>query len=122
MASRKVPQILKEIQNIHDRKNADYAQESNPWSNFERAAVIASWINNPLDKVFATLIGIKLARMAELLNGKKPNNESLADSFLDMNTYGVLWHANYLERTKHVNLEDYFVSFTPNELFHHFRR
>lgn len=83
---------------MHERKNRDYAQDENWASNFERAATIASWFNDKIDKVFATMIGIKLARMAELKNGKVPNNESIADSMLDMDVYAVLWHAYYLER------------------------
>ena len=96
MSSPIVKELLSRIQEIHDRKNADYASEANPFSNFERAAEIASWFNNPADKVFATMIGIKLARLAELLNGKTPKNESIDDSFLDNETYAILWHAFYL--------------------------
>ena len=59
--------------------------------------MLASWFDNPVDKVFATMLGIKLARMAELLNGKIPNNESLSDSFLDHEVYSVIWHAWFLE-------------------------
>jgi hypothetical protein len=98
MPSPKVPLILSRIEAIHNRKNADYSQEGNPFSNFERAAILGSWFNDPVDKVFAILLGIKLARMAELSNGKTPNNESLEDSFLDHDTYSVLWHAYYLTK------------------------
>lgn len=98
MPSEQVRMILAEIQAIHNKKNKDYAQEGNPFSNFERAAMLASWFNDPVDRVFATLIGIKMARLAELLNGRTPVNESTADSFLDENTYSVIWHAYYLER------------------------
>ena len=86
------------MREMHERKNRDYAQDENWASNFERAATIASWFNDKIDKVFATMIGIKLARLAELKNGKVPNNESIADSMLDMDVYAVLWHAYYLER------------------------
>lgn len=99
MSTPLIAEILARIQAIHDKKNADYAQEGNPFSNFERAAILASWFNNPVDKIFATLIGIKLARLAELLNGKIPLNESIDDSFLDENTYSVLWNAFNQHRT-----------------------
>ncbi len=98
MPSPYVAQIAKKIEEIHARKSADYAKEENPFLNFERAAIIASWFNDPVDKVFATFIGNKLARKAELLNGKTPKNESIADTFLDENTYSILWHAYYLSK------------------------
>jgi len=93
-----VEQICNQIQEIHARKNHDYAQEGNPYSNFDRAAIIASWFNDSTDKVFATMLGIKLARLAELLNGKTPKNESVFDSFLDLNTYSVIWHSERRDR------------------------
>jgi len=98
MPSDQFRMILAEMQAIHNKKNKDYSQEGNPFSNFERAAMLASWFDDPVDKVFATLLGVKLARMAELLNGKTPNNESLSDSFLDHEVYSVIWHAWFLER------------------------
>lgn len=97
MSSPKVSEILSRIQAIHDRKNADYAQEGNPFSNFQRAAMLAEWFDTKNNKVFATLLGIKLARLAELLNGKEAKNESVDDSFLDLCTYCVIWMAMYQE-------------------------
>lgn len=78
---------------IHYKKNHDYASEDNPFSNFERAAIIASWFTKPIDQVFASLVGIKLARAAELCNGTTPNNESLNDTFMDQTNYSGLWGA-----------------------------
>jgi len=78
---------------VHVKKNHDYAQEGNPFSNFERAAVIVSWFKNDIDKVFACLIGVKLARLAELRNGKTPNNESIRDNGIDLTNYAGLWQA-----------------------------
>jgi hypothetical protein len=89
-----VPDILSRIQSIHSRKNHDYASENNPFSNFERSGELASWFKNSTDKSFAVLIGVKLARLAELTSGNKSaNNESIDDSFLDLCTYCVLWMA-----------------------------
>lgn len=79
---------LETMRAIHDRKNADYAQDDNPYSNFETAAAIAGC---SVDTVFAVLIGVKLARIRELSTGKAPNNESLADSRLDLSVYAALW-------------------------------
>ncbi len=93
MSASEFEPILKRMLEIHERKGHDYAQEENPYSNFERAAGLAGWFSDPVDKVFATLLGIKLARLAELLGqGKEPKNESVDDTQLDFDTYAVLWH------------------------------
>lgn len=77
---------------IHEKKNEDYAAPTNPFENFERSGLLMEWFNDPVDKAFISLIGTKLARLATLLNSKKePNNESVADSFLDLTTYCGLW-------------------------------
>jgi hypothetical protein len=90
-----VSAILSRIQSIHEKKNEDYATDGKSYENFERASVIAAWFNDPIDKTFVTLIGVKLARLAVLRNKKSdPNNESIEDTFLDLATYSILWAAN----------------------------
>lgn len=85
---------------IHEKKNADYASNDNPFENFERSGNLAEWFNDPIDKSFVILIGTKLARLATLLNKDEvPNNESIDDSFLDLATYVVLWKS-YRQRNK----------------------
>ncbi len=90
-------EFLEQSKIIHLKKNQDYANESNPFSNFERSAELISWFNNSIDVSFIALIGTKLARIAELRDGRIPNNESLDDSFLDLLTYVGLWAA-YIKR------------------------
>jgi hypothetical protein len=86
--------IIEQIKIIHEKKNADYASTQNPFSNFERSAMLMSWFSSEIDKAFVNLIGTKLARIAELSNsGKTPNNESLDDSHIDLITYCMLWTA-----------------------------
>lgn len=97
MPSKRVREITERINEIHERKNQDYAMESNPFSNFERMGDIAEWFDDPTHKAFVQMIGNKLARLAELLNGKSPKNESIDDNFLDLDTYCCLFHAYYLE-------------------------
>lgn len=93
--------LLEAMGDIHDKKSHDYAMASNPFSNFERAGEIASWFKNPVDIAFAALIGVKLARLAELSNtGKEPNNESVEDTHLDLATYCALWAAYKKEEGK----------------------
>lgn len=86
-------ELMQNAIDIHKKKSEDYANVNvNEFENFERAAMIVSWFNSDIDKVFATMIGIKLARLATLLNKDgDPNNESIDDSFLDNTVYSGLW-------------------------------
>lgn len=93
MPSKHFQDLLKRMDGVHVAKSHDYASEDGPFSNFERAAIIASWFNTPIDQVFATLIGVKIARLAELCNGKTPKNESIDDNGLDLANYAGLWQA-----------------------------
>ena len=86
--------LLAQMAEMHDRKNADYAHDGNPYSNFEQAAATAGC---SVDTVFAVLIGIKLARLQVLLLGKTPNNESIQDSRLDLAVYSALWASYHKE-------------------------
>jgi len=90
--------LLAEMAALHDSKNADYAQSGNPFSNFEQSAQVAAGFSGA-DAVFATLIGVKLARLRELLStGKTPNNESIDDTRKDLAMYATLWCA-YARKT-----------------------
>ena len=81
--------LLEQMATVHDAKNHDYAQDGNPYSNFEEAAATA---HVPVDAVFAVLIGIKLARLGELTHsGKEPTHESVQDTRLDLAVYAALW-------------------------------
>ena len=97
-----IPQFVARLdraKSIHQKKNDDYAGNSNPFENFERAALLITWFNDPVDKAFVSLIGTKLARLATLLNKKEsPNNESISDSFDDLMIYCGLW-GSYREFT-----------------------
>lgn len=82
-------QLLNDMRELHSRKNHDYAKDSNPYSNFEEAAEMAGC---SVDTVFRVMIGIKLARLKELLgSGKDAQNESVQDSRMDLTMYCALW-------------------------------
>lgn len=91
----RIPQFLKLLEQsrlIHEKKNQDYATSDNPYSNFEFAASLAKEFSNDVDKVFATLVGVKIARLGNLQGAIiKPQNESIEDTFLDLFTYVGLW-------------------------------
>ena len=82
--------ILDEMAALHDSKNHDYADNDNPYSNFEGAAKIAG-VTVP--EVFQVMVGIKVERMRQLTSGKQPNHESLADTRRDAAVYLILWEA-----------------------------
>lgn len=93
-------ELTRQMQEIHHKKNNDYTS-GNPDENFERMGIISSWFSNQIDKVFATMVAVKLARLGVLLSSQRePNNESVEDSFLDLCTYCALWAANYKRRNR----------------------
>ena len=88
--------LLEEMRELHALKNNDYARDDDPLSNFKEAAQVAEGFTG-VDAVFASLIGVKLARLRELTRtGKAPNNESIADTRKDLAMYAVLWAAHAL--------------------------
>lgn len=95
-------EILDKCRELHEKKSHDYAQDDNPFSNFEYAAKVAEPFTDPVDKVFATLIGVKLARLAELRKGKEPKNESIEDTCIDFVNYAAIWGSRVIKdiRTK----------------------
>jgi hypothetical protein len=79
---------LEKMRAVHNAKNHDYSADGDPLSNFKFAATVAGC---SVDTVFRVLLGVKLARLDELLKGKTPNHESLDDSILDLSIYAALW-------------------------------
>lgn len=75
------------------KKNADYAP-TGEFSNFERAAEVAGI---SVLQLITAQIAIKMTRIDSLMgtpgNPKVVQNESLADSFLDLAGYSVIVHA-----------------------------
>lgn len=89
-------ELLEKINIVHEKKADDYSSEGF-YANFEEAANLVKLFKDPTHQVFAALIGVKWSRIANLLNkGVEPNNESVADSFLDVTTYSALF-ASYIK-------------------------
>ena len=83
-----VPEMLTVLQHLHAAKSHDYAQDGNPFSNFEEAAASAGV---SVDTVFAIMMAIKQARLKELQRADKtPRHESLNDTQVDLALYAVL--------------------------------
>lgn len=90
-------EFLESGKKIMVAKRHDYSDGS-IWQNFERQEMVAEWFKNPRDKVYATMLAVKLARLAVLLStaNKEPNNESIEDSFRDACNYIALWASDRL--------------------------
>jgi hypothetical protein len=87
-------ELLKRMNDIHAKKNKDYADQANPFENFDRQAEVSSWFDHNIDKSFAGMMALKMARLATLLNkAGEPNFESIEDTFIDLANYSVLWAA-----------------------------
>lgn len=88
-----VTRLLEKV-DVYKKKNHDYAGDLGTYFNFEYAAKIAEVFEDPCDKAFAVMIGIKLGRLAALKRkGKVPMNESVIDSHGDLTTYCGIWEA-----------------------------
>ena len=78
-------QLLTELIELHESKSRDYSEDDNVYSNFEYAARDAGV---SVETVFRVLLGIKDARLKNLLDNKKtPNNESIVDTLKDRIVY-----------------------------------
>jgi hypothetical protein len=60
--------LLSRMGETHDKKNHDYAEDGNPYSNFEFAAQFAGV---SVQQVFDVMIGIKQARLLVLTQSGK---------------------------------------------------
>jgi hypothetical protein len=79
-------ELITEICELHDRKNADYAKDSDPLSNFRQA----EGFGIPAWKGVLVRMSDKWSRIQELSNGKSPQNESLRDSLIDLAVYSLI--------------------------------
>lgn len=89
-----VRKTLDDMAQTFDRKNADYATGSRPWTNFEESA---AQVNQTPSDVVETLIAVKQSRLKQLRGGKTPRNESVRDTLLDRAVYSVIALAMYDE-------------------------
>jgi hypothetical protein len=84
-------ELLEAAMLIMEGKREDYTTLGTH-ENFERCEDLVGWFKHDVDKVYVTLIGVKLARLATLLSKTgEPNNESILDSFKDLINYCALW-------------------------------
>lgn len=79
-------ELIREICELHDRKNADYARDDDPLSNFRQAEALGI----PAWKGVLVRMSDKWSRIQELSSGKTPQNESLRDSLIDLAVYSLI--------------------------------
>jgi hypothetical protein len=82
---------------LHKLKNDDYTGDNGVFFNFDFAEYLSSLFKNARDKVYAVMLGIKLARLSVVLT-KTPNNETVEDTFDDAIVYMAIWKADFTSR------------------------
>lgn len=87
--------LLAEMRETHDKKSHDYAEDSNPYGNYEFAGSVAGlFAHSSNDAGFAGRLAEKIFRLSVL--GKRqaePRNESIADTERDIAVIACLWMA-----------------------------
>lgn len=97
MNNPKFNSLLDKMKETHDKKNSDYANDLDPYSNFSFAA---SFAGTQKLQVYLTLLGVKAARLIELLGkNKEAKNESIDDTLLDFAVYASLMASDLMKST-----------------------
>ena len=86
--------ILKELQAMHDKKQADYGAVGDPFANVRASEDfgIDGWIG------CMTRANDKMKRLQAAARGQNLKNESIEDSLLDLATYTVIALCLYREQ------------------------
>lgn len=78
--------LLRQIKELHDGKSHDYSDDADPLSNLRAAQRLGV---EPWRGVLIRLSD-KWSRLEQLASGKRPKNESLRDTLVDMSIYALL--------------------------------
>ena len=86
MRNEKFNQILSEMQEMHDKKNTDYASLEDPLKNLKGCTRLG------LEPIMGTVIRMqdKVERIENFMRNGELVNESVRDSFLDLAIYSTL--------------------------------
>ncbi len=80
-------ELLKEIEDIHDRKNANYAADNNPLSNFLQSETF----DVPAFKGCLVRMSDKFSRICQLAKGKPDMvGEAITDTLMDLSVYSLI--------------------------------
>ena len=79
-------EVLDEMRELHDRKQADYGREADPFANVRASEDfgIPGWVG--------TLVRAndKMRRLQAVANGSELKNEGIEDSLIDLANYAVI--------------------------------
>lgn len=94
-------QVLDEIRDMHDKKQADYGSDDDPFANIRASELFGmpAWLGAVIRA------SDKIARIQAYARKKKLANETVEDSLLDLAVYAVIALAMY--REENVNLRDH---------------
>jgi len=101
--------LLDKIGKMHDSKNADYANETDPFANFR----MCENMGLPAWKGCMVRMGDKFQRLSEFARKGTVENEKIEDTFLDLAVYSLIGLLLYQE--KHVELLDKAVADSSNK-------
>jgi hypothetical protein len=94
----KYEELINTAETVHILKGQDYASPLDKHSNFKFADSFASLFPAP-SLPYATLVGVKFARLQTLLASRNsPNFESISDTFVDLINYIALWGERVTEK------------------------
>lgn len=89
-------EILKELADLHDKKNAQYATQSNPLANFKRCALLESKLfkdsikNKPL-AVALSFMAKQVDAVYEMVGESKENTpDSIKEKLMDISVYSII--------------------------------
>lgn len=89
-------QLLNKCLQLLASKNHDYSETQDAFANFKLAAHIAGI---PTEQTLLTLLGMKLARLNQLMGkGKHPKHEAVEDTLMDIINYTLLLRGILQER------------------------
>ena len=84
--SERLHQVLQELGELHDRKQADYGRANDPFANIRASS---EWGLEPWVGAMVRLTD-KVRRLQSLLKNGKLQNESAQDSFKDIAVYSII--------------------------------
>lgn len=86
-SSRRFHRLLREMGELHDRKQADYGKADDPFANVRDGATevgLDPWIGAVIR------MGDKMRRLQAAARGQNLVNESIRDSFIDLSVYSII--------------------------------
>ena len=78
--------LLREMGELHDRKQADYGTDDDPFANVRAASDwgVPAWVGAMIRATD------KVRRLMKLARGRRLENECARDSFLDLAVYAII--------------------------------